>query len=238
MGSTADSWTVGGALSVTGAQTFTGATTLSSLTKLAAAGGAAAANALLMGVGTSGSPATTSTANKNMVEIRSETTATSGDFRNIYLRTAFNGAGVAGESLRANSVVTKAVAGTVNGSHSSVSIGTGGSITGMACGARDNFLIPNSAMSGGTVYGALVEMYAEGASSDVSGTTKHAILGIEANGNSTGKDTVLNAISFVGGDGSGKMIYTNTSTPGDSAGSIRILVGGTARYLRFWSAEA
>ena len=38
--------------------------------------------------------------------------------------------------------------------------------------------------------------------------------------------------------GSGSMVYTNTSTPGDSAGSIKINVGGTLRYLRYWAAEA
>jgi len=217
----------------------TGVIAADSVVKLRAAGGADAAGALLMGVGTSGSPATTAVASKNMVEIRSETTATSGDFRNIYLRTDFNGAGVAGEGLRSNTVINAAVAGTVNGAHLSSEVKTGGgSVTGMATGARLGFIVPDAALSGGTVYGGLSEIYSAGSSSDVSGATLHAIHSFQASGDATGAANVDNALHFAGTDGTGEMLYDHVvTTPGAAGGSIQINVNGATGFLYWWDTE-
>lgn len=209
------------------------------LVQLDAAGGTAAANALLMGIGTSGDPATTATANKDMVELRCQSTATSGDFRGIYVRTDIAGAGGAGESVRGNTVINAASGGTVNGGHFSSEVKTGGgSVVGQATGVRAGFIVPNAALSGGTVYGALCEIYSGGSSSNVSGATKHAILGIAASGDAAGAANVLNAMSFDGNDASGDMIYENVAAYANWAGSIRILVNGNVRYLKYDSTEA
>lgn len=199
---------------------------------------AAAAGATLLGLGTSADPIATAVADKNAVEFRSKSTATSGDHRTIYTRCEIGGAGGAGESLRGNTVVTAAAGGTVNGAHGSVSIGAGGSIAGMASGVRGNFLIPDSAISGGTIYGMLAELYAEGSSSDISGATAHACLGIQAGGDATGKGTVANAIAINGTDGTGEMLYEHTiTTPGAAAGSVQCDFNGTTGFLYWWATE-
>lgn len=216
----------------------TGAIVASSVVKLAAAAGAAADNALLLGVGTSGDPALTASADKNMIELRCKSTATSGDFRGLYVRSDIGGAGGAGESLRGNTVLTAAAGGTVNGCHASLDLSSG-SVTGMGTGVRAGLIVPNSAVSGGTMYGALAEIYSNGSSSDVSGATKHAILGVAASGDATGAANVLNAIAFDGTDGTGKMIYDHTGTaPANTDGSIRILINGVPKWLMYFDQQA
>jgi len=72
-----------------------------------------------------------STASGNLNQIYSRTTHTSGDFRGMYSRVEFAGAG-GGETLRALSRVTAAQGAgqTTNGAHVSLSINTGGTISG------------------------------------------------------------------------------------------------------------
>jgi len=215
-----------------------GEITANDLIKLNAAGGADSANGLLMGVGTSGTPATTAVAGKNMMEFRVETTATSDDFRGFRLDADFNGIGVSGDAIRGRGLVTAAgTAGTVDGGAFTLEY-NGGSVAGMGTGLRGNLVVSDAAVSGGTVYGTLAEIYSLGASTDLSGATQHAILGVESNGNGTGADTVLNAISFAGNtDGSGYMIYTHGHAEGNAAGSVRVLINGVAKFIKFWDAE-
>jgi len=217
----------------------TGVIAADDVLKFRAAGGADAAGALLCGVGTSGDPATTGTASKNFLEFRTQTTATSGDSRALYIRHDFNGAGVAGEGIRSNCVINADVAGTVNGAHLSAEIKTGGGAVSGACqGVRAGLLVPDAALSKGTVYGAMSEIWSDGASSDVSGATKHAIHSFQASGNATGAANVLNCFSIDGIDASGDMIYENVAAYANWAGSIRILVNGNVRYIKYDSAEA
>lgn len=213
----------------------------SSVIKPNAAAGADAAGALLLGVGTSASPATTATADKMFVELRTQSTATGGDSRGVYVRHELKGAGGSGESLRGNTNVTAAAA-NAHGGHDSVAFQTGGSITGQCAGHRAGLIIPDRAMAAnGTYYGGMAEIVIEGNSSDISPVTKHAVLEVSVNGagNAAAKDKVLYMVSFDhgGNDGTGKTIYTHTHTPGDAAGSIRVMVNGTARFLKFWAAE-
>ena len=92
--------------------------------------------ALLHGCGTTTTPASTSTADKNFLGYWTQSTATSGDSRGMYLRHYFSGAGGSGEALRAYGTVnnvTAATGGTVNGAHISLSItGASGKISGSA----------------------------------------------------------------------------------------------------------
>lgn len=205
---------------------------------LASSGGAASASGLLMGIGTTGDPSITSTADAKFLEFRCSSGATSGDNRLLYMRYAMTSTG-GGECLRAFSVVSGAN-GTAHGGHISLNLAAGGSISGLGVGMRGQLLLPDSLTLGGTVFGTQSEIYMEGANSDLNGT--HAILSILADGNATGVANVLNAIALKGSTGSGKMILnTNSTGATESNGSIRILVdegsGYVARYIRYWDAQ-
>lgn len=95
---------------------------------------------LYLGRGTSTTPATTATADKNWIGFWFDTTATSGDSRGMYLRQYFSGAGVSGEAARIYGTVnnvTAATGGTVNGAHISLSVtGASGKISGAANALR------------------------------------------------------------------------------------------------------
>ena len=96
--------------------------------------------ALLLGTGTSSAPATTATADKNFLGFWTDSTATSGDSRGMYIRHYFSGAGGSGEALRAYGTVnnvTAATGGTVNGAHISLNVtGASGKISGAANALR------------------------------------------------------------------------------------------------------
>ena len=104
----------------------------------AAASGADTA-ALVLGGGTSGDPITTATANKNFLGFWTESTATTGDSRGLYVRHYVNGAG-SGEALRAYGTISYAgaagVGGTINGAHISLSVNSGASVSGQAHALR------------------------------------------------------------------------------------------------------
>lgn len=163
---------------------------------LALGGVAPSANALAFGIGASATRATTATANKNTVEIRAESTATSGDSRGIYNRLYLGGAGVSGESLRTFTSVDDVAAATAHGAHISLNFESTGSVTGLGVGARCTLHIPDGAMSGGTVAALQAEIWADGSSSDISGTTSHALIRGVVGGDATGAATVANFLSL------------------------------------------
>lgn len=213
------------------------------LIKLSASAGADSATGLLIGVGTSGDPATTSTAGKSMVEIRSQSTATSGDFRGIYLRTDFAGAGGAGESFRGNTVINADVAGTVNGGHFSAEVKTGGgNVSGAAQGVRAGFIVPNDgSITKGTIAGCMSEIYLSGTSSEIDATQhslhRFVVAGADA---STRNTEVLNLFSVEGVTStSGGMYYANTAAvPGNANASLRIITPDGIKYVLLFDAEA
>jgi hypothetical protein len=233
---------IAGGLSITGGATITGDLVLNG--KIDFAGflsGAESASGLLMGVGTSGDPAETSTADAKFVELRCKNTSNTGDNRLAYLRFEQSGSGAGGgEAIRAFSKITGAL-GTCRGAHISLDLGeSAGAISGLGVGVDSQLLIGDAAETTGTLFALQGEIYMAGSSSDLPAT--HAIVSIKANGDATGVGNVLNAIAFAGSTGSGKMIYNNNSTGAtESNGSIRILVdegsGYEIRYLRYWDAE-
>lgn len=95
--------------------------------------------ALAFGSGTSASPTTTATADKNLVGLWSKSTAATGDHRGVYVRSFFSGAG-SGEALRAYASVdyegAAGVGGTINGAHVSLAVGATSTISGQAFVAR------------------------------------------------------------------------------------------------------
>lgn len=102
-------------------------------------------------VGTASAPIA-NTASGNLNQIYSTTTHTSGDMRGLYSRVNFAGAG-AGETLRALSQVTAAQGAgqTTNGAHVSLSVNTGGTISGAANALRATLGVAAGVTPGGTL---------------------------------------------------------------------------------------
>lgn len=196
---------------------------------------AKAADAVLLGGGTSALPNTSSTADAKFIEFRCKTTATSGDNRLAYLRYEQAGAGGGGEALRAFTVMTAAL-GTAHGAHLSLlTTSTTGYVTGLGAGMRATLQVANAAVpAGGTYYGAQVEIYSDGASSSVAAVTKHAVLNIAATGNATGMATVLNAIAIDGTSAADatKMISSVrlAELPANSV-AFAVLINGVRYYV-------
>ncbi len=92
------------------------------------------------------------TASGNLNQVYSRTTHTSGDFRGLYSRVEFAGAG-AGETLRALSRVTAAQGAgqTTNGAHVSLSVNTGGTISGAGNALRATLGVATGVTPGGTL---------------------------------------------------------------------------------------
>jgi len=209
------------------------------------AGGGASCQALLAGAGSSGSKVGNAASAGNFLEFRLSDTATSGMSRGLYMRLYRDAAGTAtGEAIRSYLTVNEAV-GNACSTHMSLDWGASGAITGSAAAATTTLHIYNGATAAGTQWGHNVQIHSDGSSSDISGTTAHAILSIQATGDATGADTVLNAMAFsstgTNSGSSGYMIYAHDHAAGNAAGSIRVLVdegsGYVAHYLKYWDAE-
>jgi len=211
-------------------------------TQLTAAGGGLSSAALLLGAGSSSNKATTSRASVNFMEFRCETTNTSAssDTRALYMRLYVSGAahGTA-DCARIFTTIQAAVA-NGHGAHTSLSYSSAGSTTGQAVASRNTFHIPNSTLVGGTCAALQAEVYCDGTSSSP-GSTKLGLLRlVVAGGNATANNLVKNAILIDTGsmaDGTGNMIYTHTHTPGDAAGSIRVMINDVACYVKYWEEE-
>jgi hypothetical protein len=195
----------------------------------------------LVGSGTNADPATTSTADKNFVDIRAETTATSGTNRNIYARTDFSGAGGSGETVRANSVITAAAAG-VHGLHGSVEAKAGGSVTGLGAGVRGGFLARDSALAGGGTYCAVhADLYATGASTDISPATEVSLIRCNLDGDATGianmDDNAFLLTLDGGSNGAGNIAGAagNEPTWAGVTYQLRCKINGVVGYIPFVS---
>jgi hypothetical protein len=192
-----------------------------------------ATTALLLGAGQSaaGSRETTSTASVNFMEFRLENSATSGDNRGMYLRLYLTGAGTGGEAARIFTTIEDVAAANAHGAHISLNFGTSGSITGQGIAGRNTLHIPNAALSGGTYAALQAEIYADGASSDISGATSHALFRGVVGGNSTGAATVTNFLDLsVPAPGSGKLVDTDITTH-TAYGGLAVNINGTIKYL-------
>lgn len=194
------------------------------LIRPSAAAGADSANALLMGVGTSGDPATTLTAGKNFYETRCQTTATSGAGRGFYLRydiapdpTGTN----TGEAIRGLLKVSGNIASATGVSGGLSFDDTLGTISGSGTGGSFTMEINSSGQTTGGLYGAAAVMHFVGTGGP---PTSHAILELRAAGNATGAAKCLNAMSIVStaGTGAGEMLYNDT---------VRILYDTSARWI-------
>lgn len=116
------------------------------------------ATSLLIGAGTTTTRyAMGTTANQNVAGLFAETTATTGDARNINARLYFSGVGGSGEVLRAYGIVnnvTAATGGTVNGAHISLDVqGTDGKVSGAGNALRVTLGLRDDSVAGGTLAG-------------------------------------------------------------------------------------
>lgn len=203
---------------------------------------AASASGLLMGIGTTAAPVTTSTADAKFIEIRAQTTAATGDNRLMYLRYSINGAS-GGECLRAFSYVENNTT-TAHGAHISLAFSAeaGGSETSLLGAAvRGTLQLPDVASwaPSGTYCAGLFEIYSDGTNSDPAGMTELSVLSLSNSGHATGAedvDTDAYIFSLQGWTGASGITNVLTTTKLNelaacNAVGFRILVGSVAHYI-------
>ena len=168
------------------------------------------------------------------------TKATSGTTYGVYTRLYVTGAGVEAIAGRSRTLVKVAGVANAHGQHDTLELDTSaGSVLGLATGHRANLVLPARAVLGGNYFGAMSEIYIP-ASGDISGVTKCAIHEFSTGSqDATAEKTIKNAFSFdTGSTGTGNMIYIHAVTLGATgAGSIRVLVNGTAYWIPLVGAE-
>jgi len=125
--------------------------------------------ALIMGNGTSSSPLTNSSADKNFLGFWCKSTATSGTTRGLYQR-LYLSSGAGGEAGRFYTTVeNNTPADTCNGIHTSLSFGSSaGNITGLGTALRGTLHVPGRSL-GGTVAALQAEIYGDAASGAIGG---------------------------------------------------------------------
>lgn len=208
--------------------------------------GAAAASAVIAGVGTNDSPCISSAADAKFLEFRCSTTkAGASDSRGMYLRLAFDGehASAGGEALRAFSMVNENI-GTAHGAH--ISLGfkdeAGGSeCSGLGVAVRGTLHIPNKASWAptGTYAAGMFEIYSDGTASDPAGMTELSVLRLCNSGHSTGAadvdtDAYLFSVQgFTAAADLTKVITTASLSELNTGGTIglRIKVGSDVYWL-------
>lgn len=203
-------------------------------------GSAADPGALLLGGGDGTDPNTTATANKNFIEFRCETTATTAgsDTRLAYLRTYFAGATTGGgETLRVFSTV-EAACGTVRGAHISLNWGASGSVSGLGTALTATLHVPNT----GTLTGTLAAIEAQvsidsGGDDDAVIPASHGLIRASLSGDTTNDgftnflDLSLPANQVVAASTDvTHMVTTGTSDTTPSVG-IKCRINGTTYYL-------
>lgn len=169
--------------------------------------------------GTSSDPIAVTTAG-NVSSSYATTSATTGDTRLNYSKLTFTSTG-SGETIRAFSVVTgasAATAGTINGAHISMSVNTGGSISGAGNALRATLGVGASVTPGGTLAAIQVD-------SDIgSGATLPSNISFLRFTNS-GSGTIANLMNV-------PAAMVNANTQGAATNSLKIVdSAGTAYYI-------
>ena len=217
-----------------------GATHFSGPVIVTGQGGADSAG-LLFGAGTSTSPATTATADKNFKEFRVQSTATSGDARGEYLRLYLGGAGGAGESLRAFTTVNNVAAANAHGAHISLNFGTSGTVTGQGIASRNTLHMPATALASNVTMAAMqAEIWSDASTSDPGGSTLLSFLRIINAGNTNGMaDVDDDAVVFdLQGftSAAGNVFKTGACTT--LGASFRVRVGSTTYYMPLYTTQS
>lgn len=153
-----------------------------------------------------------------------KSTATTGAIQGMYLRTyaAGAGSGVTLNSGRIFATVYDVAIGTAVGAHISLNFNASGSITGLGTGSRSTLHVPDVVMANGTYAGGMSEVWFDGTTSRIAGTTKHSIHRFVVDGAAGYTNDMTTVFEFVG-LGSGQFV---TNTAGASEKVITTYVNG------------
>ena len=177
--------------------------------------------------GTSATPVAATSAG-NISSFYGTTSATSGDTRLVYDKLTFTGAGGAGETLRAFSVVTAAgaaVGGTINGAHISCEINTTGTISGAANALRAT-LGGSATTPGGTL--AVLQLDTN-YSTNVTLGSASSFIRVSDSGSQAGE--VQNLVNIEAGPAGTIVSSGGTGAFGGTIKKIKIMIDGVAYYL-------
>jgi len=213
---------------------------MSGVVKLDNAAGADPASALLMGVGTDADPALTAVADQKFIELRTKTTATSGDGRCVYLRHVMAGAGASGDCIRAVTNLLAAAA-TARGAQISLEVGDTGYVSGLGVGVDAQLYVKGAVVPAGGTYAALnAEIYGE-TSANISAVTALSFIRCVNNGNATAmglvddKAFLFNLEGFV--SGAAKLWYDHAgNAPAQIEEWIKIKTPGGTRWIPAYNA--
>lgn len=197
--------------------------------------GGAAHDGLLAGSGTSSTKYTMTGASKSALSFYVSTADTNDSNRCAYMRLYLTGNGSGGEALRAFGTGSGTGLTALRGAHISASIAGSGTITGEMMPLKCTLHVPNTNL-GGTCYGIQSEIYADGSSSNNTGTL--AFIGCAFSGDATGKaaldDCFLLDLQGTSA-GSGEIFATKTAAA--VSHTLKIKVGGTTYYLMVSDAQ-
>jgi hypothetical protein len=191
----------------------------------------AASGALLLGCGTNASPASTSTADKNFLDFRTKSTATSGDSRTLYVKNYIAGAAGSGCAARIYGSVLDVAATDARGAHISLDFGSSGTVTGSGQALTTTLHIPNTGTQSGTLSCITAEIYSEGSTSDPNGASL-SFIRFAVNGDTTGDDDVITdafVFDFSNLGGSGGIWTDSTSNAADEF--LKVKTASGTRYL-------
>jgi hypothetical protein len=189
--------------------------------------------------GTSGTKLIDDTANVKFYQQYTDCGALSGTSQGMYVRHYVTGAGGSGQAFRAYGTVSDIAAADARGAHISLDFGATGTVTGSGQALTTTLHIADQATQGGTLSAITAEIYADGDTSDPSGSVLSCIR--FSNGGGAGKadiddDCALLHIDTGFTDGTGNMIYTHN--PGNTfSGSIKIRIGGATKWLYYADSE-
>lgn len=193
------------------------------------------ASVLLAGTGTTSTKATTSTANKNFLGLWSETTATSGDSRGLYLR-HYAGGTIAttgySDAARIFGTVTGTGYSSATGAHITNQINTSASVTGLAAALRASLSV-----SGTTTQGTMCVLHLD-EQGDFNGVyTDWDFVRVETSKTNLTAPRFLNFQGFT--PGAGAMLVTGVAKayPAEYAGTIKIKIGTTDYFIPLGSAQ-
>jgi hypothetical protein len=114
-------------------------------------------NGILLAGGTTADPISTGVASKNFIDFRTQSTATSGDSRALYLKHLIAGAGGDGEAGRFYTVVAGVAAGgSSHGVHATGALDATGTSPGQLAGVRATFEVATSTRSLAGTFAALI----------------------------------------------------------------------------------
>ncbi len=198
-------------------------------------------SALVMGIGSSSAPESTSEAGKNFFGTYTKSTDTGDNNRAWYMRHYLAGAGIGGEALRAYATVNGVAAANARGAHISLDFSAYNTsyITGEGRAVKATLHLPNGALHANGSYSAIqAEIFCDGTSADPSAATEVSLMDFTVDGgNSTSQGKVKNLMSLhvpTGEEAAGNM-HISTITAATMAAAtteaLQIKINGATRYI-------